>query len=467
MQEKPDPQKNEDAEQSRSEEVFPGHYFDFFDLLDVRTFQQRTVVLNSRISEYTAGKLTRAFEVLSTSGSPSEPVTLLISSDGGDFYAGLAIIRAIQAAQARGCSVVGEVRGYAMSMAAIILQFCVGVEAKVLTADLRWVDAGSLRVGDRVISFDEYGGLPHGSTPRLRSRKWRIGTVQSISIEPKQTLLTELSDGAKVITTPDHLWLTRSRNGWTRTDSLLKGDRDPARVVKLFEPWTTPNNKEAAAYLAGLFDGEGTVGSRQGASFGNTDVNIVAHAMRLIDELGYPPKLGDAGLSPSGSGKLGFVVGFHGRMNERLRFLGQVRPVRLIQNAINNLSGIEMQDISRPMAVSISSPKTREVAVISTDTGTFVADGYAMHNCDLRFAALEDILMLHGATVSIGDTDIRGQKSELDLIEKKSEELSRFLAERNTADVPLSYWKGLFRDNHPHYFSGQEALEKGLIDRIL
>ena len=210
MREKPDPQKNEDAEQNRGEEVFPGHYFDFFDLLDVKVFQQRTLVLNSRISEYTAGKLTRAFEALSTSGDPSKPVTLLISSDGGDFYAGLTIVRAIQAAQARGCSVVGEVRGYAMSMAAIILQFC-----------------------------------------------------------------------------------------------------------------------------------------------------------------------------------------------------------------------------------------------------------------DLRFAAPEDILMLHGATVSIGDTDIRGQKSELDLIEKKSGELSRFLAERNTADVPLAYWEGLFRDNHPHYFSGQEALEKGLIDKVL
>ena len=196
-----------ETETKENEEVGTAHHFDFFDELDSLTFTRRILVLNSRITEYTSGKLTRAFEVLSAS---PEPITLLISSDGGDFYAGATIIRAIQTAQSRGCTVLGEVRGYAISMAAIILQYC-----------------------------------------------------------------------------------------------------------------------------------------------------------------------------------------------------------------------------------------------------------------DVRFAATEDTVMLHGATVAIGDTDVRGQKSELALIEKKSEELSRFLAARNTADVPLAYWEGLFRDNHPHYFSGQEALEKGLIDKVL
>jgi ATP-dependent Clp protease protease subunit len=97
-----------------------GH-LNYCDLLEARLYNQRTLVLNGEIEEMGAGLLTNQFQTLAECG---DEITLLITSYGGSVEAGGAIVRAIRHAQSRGCKVVGEVRGYAMSMASIVLQAC-------------------------------------------------------------------------------------------------------------------------------------------------------------------------------------------------------------------------------------------------------------------------------------------------------------------------------------------------------
>ncbi len=53
-----------------------------------------------------------------------DPVTLLISSPGGNVFNGIAIITAIRNAQRKGIKLIGEVHGHACSMAFFILQTC-------------------------------------------------------------------------------------------------------------------------------------------------------------------------------------------------------------------------------------------------------------------------------------------------------------------------------------------------------
>ena len=98
-----------------------GAHLNFCDLLEARLYNQRTLILNGEIEECGAGLLTNQFQTLAECG---DEVTLLITSYGGAVDAGGAIIRAVRYAQERGCKVTGEVRGYAMSMAAVILQAC-------------------------------------------------------------------------------------------------------------------------------------------------------------------------------------------------------------------------------------------------------------------------------------------------------------------------------------------------------
>lgn len=66
--------------------------------------------------------VTEALEIMADLGH--EEITLYITSPGGGVDAGLAIIRTIQAVQARGVRVIGVVRGTAESMGFHILQAC-------------------------------------------------------------------------------------------------------------------------------------------------------------------------------------------------------------------------------------------------------------------------------------------------------------------------------------------------------
>ena len=93
----------------------------FEDALDFKLLDQRCLMLNGPIDDYVSGKLIRSLQLLS---SEPEEITLLISSEGGDVYPGMAIIQAMRKAQRAGCVIVGVVRGYAMSMACIILMAC-------------------------------------------------------------------------------------------------------------------------------------------------------------------------------------------------------------------------------------------------------------------------------------------------------------------------------------------------------
>ena len=71
------------------------------------------------------------------------PVQLYISSPGGDTGSGLELIRAIQNLQEFGLPVHGIVRGYAMSMAFLILQYC----------EVRWMHRGDILMAHGV-TFD-------------------------------------------------------------------------------------------------------------------------------------------------------------------------------------------------------------------------------------------------------------------------------------------------------------------------
>ncbi len=91
----------------------------FCDLIEAKMFNSRVISINGDIEECGAGLMTNQLQVLSEC---NDEITLLITSYGGTVEAGGAIIRAIRYAQNKGCKIICEVRGYAMSMAAIILQ---------------------------------------------------------------------------------------------------------------------------------------------------------------------------------------------------------------------------------------------------------------------------------------------------------------------------------------------------------
>ena len=95
--------------------------FDFDDYLNATLYNERVIRICGDIDEYYSGKLTSRLHSLSQT---PEDIQFLITSYGGEIAAGGAVIRAMRHAQSKGCTIIGEVRGYAMSMASVLLQIC-------------------------------------------------------------------------------------------------------------------------------------------------------------------------------------------------------------------------------------------------------------------------------------------------------------------------------------------------------
>lgn len=92
------------------------------DLERVLLRRQRKILLGYEVCSSEANEVIEDFHILVASNR--KPITLILSSPGGESTAGMAIIRAVRAAQAEGIEVRAEVYGQAMSMAFLIMQFC-------------------------------------------------------------------------------------------------------------------------------------------------------------------------------------------------------------------------------------------------------------------------------------------------------------------------------------------------------
>lgn len=86
----------------------------------------RLVMLSGRMTESSVIPVRTGLVRIALEREPSneKPITLIISSEGGDVFAGLSLIDAVKYAQRLGHEVVAEVWGHAQSMACDVLQAC-------------------------------------------------------------------------------------------------------------------------------------------------------------------------------------------------------------------------------------------------------------------------------------------------------------------------------------------------------
>lgn len=85
--------------------------------------EERLVVISGDIDQPRAHEFIEDTQLL-VMEDEKLPITIIISSQGGNVFSGLAIIRAIRMAQQQGIKVIGEVYGHACSMAFFILECC-------------------------------------------------------------------------------------------------------------------------------------------------------------------------------------------------------------------------------------------------------------------------------------------------------------------------------------------------------
>jgi len=112
---------------------------------------------------------------------------------------------------------------------------CMTPETPVLTRDLRWVAAGDLQVGDKLLAFEADSIRPH------MSRMFQQAEVTHASRKFSPVYKVSLSNGEHYRVTGEHKWLGRRgafTTQWLRTDEI-------ARLMKS----TGRNGKHPTFYL--------------------------------------------------------------------------------------------------------------------------------------------------------------------------------------------------------------------------
>lgn len=252
---------------------------------------------------------------------------------------------------------------------------CLVPETKVLTADLRYVELGTIKVGDALVGFDEE------STTKGSHRKIRETLVTKVDKIIRPVYRIQLSDGTSVDSSDGHLWLVSTagrRTIWKRTDELVDTDR----IFKIFDTWGYEEDYRTG-YLAAAFDGEGHFSKQRMLGFSQRDNVMLRKVKQYLDELGF--KYWEK--HETGTNNDVTVLHITGGRAQMAKFLGQIRPERLLGKVdLNEFGSIGRhdftgQDFEHPLVLKTEYLGELEVIALETTTRTFIAEGLASHNC--------------------------------------------------------------------------------------
>ena len=300
-----------------------------------------------------------------------------------------------------------EIHVYGVDMATD----CLAPDTKVLTADLRWVRADEVRVGDDLLGFDEEPGdgawavseeihalaeengcgvVVAAERTTRKGRNWRVAKVQGRSTAMRPSYRIHFEDGTTIVASAGHQWLTYGEHAmrWKRTDELAGSAHRPGRptrVVRVLDTWEEDHSWEAG-YLAAAFDGEGHLRQRKhpmggthtlGLGFSQRE-NAMADRVRMAMALkGF--EWGELHGAGTHENVTNFTV--KGGRPALLRFLGQVRPERLLAK----FDPAKIGQMQKHVAVAVTSIEPLgevETVGFTTSTATLFAEGFASHNSE-------------------------------------------------------------------------------------
>lgn len=272
---------------------------------------------------------------------------------------------------------------------------CLVPEHKVLTADLRWVEGGDVKVGDKLVGFDETGAGKSGG------RKYKETTVEWIERDKAEVYAVVMDDETIVYTTADHRWLAQSNESWSWRKTKDSGRTlVGAKVPRLFDVWEQKQGFEDG-WFAGILDGEGHLGKRHRVQFSQRPTAVLERATNYLDSEGYDytKNVVDGGRGDCIS------VDILGNLSVKMKLLGSLRPSRLLPKVdISTWGLIRTRYTDFRKVVAVYSVGTREIVKMQTSSRTFVAEGFGMHNCvqyvDTKYRANAD-LEGNDATISV------------------------------------------------------------------
>lgn len=264
------------------------------------------------------------------------------------------------------------------------VRYCMDPSTKVLTKELFWKNIGDLSIGEELVGFDENH---NGSKNAMRKFKSSIVTHTELIELP--SFLIKMKDGTEHICSSHHKWLVRHNNRfvWRETHELNTQDS----LIKLFDVWDTDTDYDSG-YLSAAFDGEGYISQSKKDNGGySLRIGMSQRNNIMLEEV-------ERCLIKKNFSYGKYVqetinqINLTGKRHESIRFLGQIRPKRLLEkfdvSVLGRMTCKEIVGIS-----SIEFIGNHPVIVLSTSSKTFIANGYATHNCEpkLKMMGIEAI----------------------------------------------------------------------------
>ena len=262
--------------------------------------------------------------------------------------------------------------------------YCLHPDSRVLCNDFQWRPLGSLLVGDEIIGFDEY------HAPGSQFRKLRRSTITNTGRVDLPSYLLRFTDGRAVVASDKHMWLGKERAtspnlAWRTSESLKPGD-----VIKdLGMPWSIDESREAG-YVAGIYDGEGSIDSTAGfrISFPQRPGSVMERVKLSMKSMGYP--IGQSHLQNNGV-EVFYLTG----IPECFRFLGSVQPTRLLENHLKLWEGKSLHFLPWATVADVTFLGDQEVVSVGTSTKTLFVEGLASHNSyQLNWATATGVLTI-------------------------------------------------------------------------
>jgi len=265
--------------------------------------------------------------------------------------------------------------------------YCLTPNTRVLTSDLRWKPVSEVSEGEELVGFDE----------ELPNKRWGRRSLHPSLVEHMERLnlpCVEITTDKGVVTCyENHKWLAkvsaggrrkiRGQYGWVESNKLKVGQE----IAYLCDTWEEDTSYEAG-YLRGVYDGEGWV-SKQTLGFGQKEGVVLDTTEKLLRGKGYDVVKD----SNDPVGRVS-VLRFNGGRNEVFKFLGSVRPQRLLNNVREKMwEGLDYQSkCSKPAKVlSVKSVGVQEVVAVRTSTHTFIAEGMLSHNCNIEMRCAANV----------------------------------------------------------------------------
>lgn len=276
--------------------------------------------------------------------------------------------------------------------------YCPSPSTPVLTYDLRWVCAGDIKTGDRLLGFDEH---PPGGVRNLR--KWRESTATVYGERLDETVRLVMSDGSELVVSSSHPLLVSFKAAgnqrWETAGSILSRftSGGTTYLPKFLEPWKLDSSYEAG-WLAGILDGEGSLSST--ASSVSPQLTVAQNPGLVWDQI----KLG---LSNRG------VRFRENRQDEKytcknlsvlggrsvvLGLLGSIRPVRMVSKVSARMVGADFMRHKPLVQVVHAEPcGFGPIVMLETSTRTYLTNGFGSHNSVAEHSVYVSCLLLgHG-----------------------------------------------------------------------